>query len=426
MLTTETRKRETKEIEDEIDREMAEVYGGEGVEQVRFRSKWYVAGLRPFRKISFECPGCSRWLSVNSAHSGRSGFCPSCDLTVCAPDIAEDLPAALVSTAKQVPATPAHELPEQQVWEARPANDPRQDARFERTPELERPGKVENDEDHWGIRDDNSLVPVYVVTRYQSIKPWLGIATVLVCALFAGRMFLSAQGNGAASAAAAEVEKPQPKRPQIGSDMWVVLDSLATAKTPEEMASLVRNPEEMLPKMQTFYKNNASLVSLPHKFERTSPRTVGYEINGRTFVRFEGRCDGRPVKFAFEQTQYGWRLDWESLIGYSQMPWSGFLEDRPQGDHEFRVLAKVTTDGVLEYDRQQYLCLHLVDHLGTGNGFALLDRHGLAAAKIGKFLQLYDRGQQPTTWITPILKVHEGSDELLEVVDFKSGSWLIP
>ena len=134
------------------------------------------------------------------------------------------------------------------------------------------------------------------------------------------------------------------------------------------------------------------------------------------------------MKFSFEGTEYGWRLDWESLVGYSDTSWSQYLVERPAGEHEFRLLANVTIDPALDYNRENFVCLHLVDHLETGHGVALLDRFSEEAKQLEKFLKLdsISRGSAPRTWITPILRVKPGSDELLELVGVKSASWLVP
>jgi hypothetical protein len=205
-----------------------------------------------------------------------------------------------------------------------------------------------------------------------------------------------------------------------------VLDVLSTAETPDELLSLVRNSNQLAPKIRAYYAENQ--VPLPHRFERARPGLNVYQLGTKRFARFEGRCDGRPVKFTFESTQYGWRLDWESLVGYSEMSWPKFLKERPGGEHQFRLLAKVSDDKLIDYDRKRFICLQLTDHLETGDGFALVDRFSDTAVKLGKFLELHanSRGTSPQTWVTPILRPLEGSDELLEMADLRSASWLIP
>ena len=423
MLTTrDSRLRGIKDdIEDEVDAELAEVYATEELEMPRFQSKWYVSGLWPFRRISFECPHCSRWLSVKSRHSARMGHCPSCDLTIAAPDLDTDLPAALVSRGKGGLATAVEDAPVEDapVFRARPADPSRLPESSVQPAEQDSPGEGE---EAWGINPDTSLVPVRVVTRYQNVAPWLGVAAALCGTFLLGKSFVAMQSPPRTAIVPVPAEQVEKPKADLGSALWVVLDSLATATTPEEMATMVRNPEEMLPKMSGYYAEHQ--IELPHQFERATPGTKLYEMNGTRFARFEGRLDGRPVKFTFESTEFGWRLDWESMIGYSDMPWAAFLAERPEGRHEFRVLAKIVVDPLLEYDRKRYFCLQLTDHLGTGTGFALVERYGISATKLEKFLALYDQGKHPSTWILPVLTPVEGSDELLEMVDVKRGSWL--
>ena len=438
MLDTSLKESPKKTVEKEADAELAEVFGGEGVANPEGRAKWYVSGLWPFRRISFECPGCSRWLSAKTAFAGRVGFCPSCDLTVSMPAPEEDIPPALVSQKKEIPAVPARRLPN-----PRPGSDPEPEAAEEpggagangadlhrlnpeRDPEWSRRDSLLDEEEQWGIDEKKGYVPLRVVTKYQTMLPWIGCAALAAAAVSFGYAFMVSQRADHA-AEIPSIHGPEGRVPvPLGSELWVVLDSLATATEPEEMVSLVRKPKEILPKMERYYAENPG--SLPHRFERAKPGVRVYQLGARQFARFEGRCDGRPVKFSFELTTYGWRLDWESMIGYCEHDWGEYLRTRPEGEFRFRLLANVTIDPELKYDREKYLCLHLTDHLETGHGYALVDRFGAQAAQLDKFLTLHEKARThvPRTWVTPVLKTVEGSDELLELVALKSASWLLP
>jgi hypothetical protein len=428
MLSTDLNASPDAKLREEADAELAAVYGGNGVESQHFYSKWYCSGIWPFRRISFECPGCRRWLSVAAAHSARIGFCPSCDLTVSAPDLAADLPPALVSSAKEIPALPARRLPDSRtVPDTEEATSKPSRGKSGHAPGLTRfVGTPE--EAKWGIGDDHSLVPIRVVTRLQSIAPWLGLATLIGAAALACYAFIAMQKEPAAVEIAPDSELDARPKVPLGSELWVVLDSLSTAESPEELLSLVRNPDELRPQLTAYYKDKGNEVVLPHHFERASPGVKVYELGDRRFARFEGRCDGRPVKFTFEATEHGWRLDWESLVGYNATDWSTYLKARPAGDYQFRLLGSVSTDELIDYEREEYVCLQFTDHLETATGFALVKRYGRTEAKLGKFLELSSqaRGVKARTWMTPVLRAIEGSDELLEMVDLRSGSWLIP
>ena len=403
---------------------LSEVFAQRGSHSLsQQRATYYTSGLWPFRRVSFECPGCNRWLSIKSVHAGRVGLCPSCDLTISAPDPTDELPPALVSRTKTSPGSQEVGL------EGDPEAEPGVNGL---SPDNKRDLPVVGDEANWGLNNDNSLVPIHVVSRLMNVLPWAGVALILALAFGVGYWFtVSNQTEPIANIAATEAERAKAAeqanpRPAVrmSSQLWVVLDTLATAENVEEMASLVRRPDEMLPKMRAYYEDNR--VRLPHSFERARPGLKIYDIKGTSFARFEGRCDGRPVKFAFEWTDHGWRLDWESLIGYSETSWEQYLAERPDEPRQFRVLMKVSRGEGLEFDRDKYVCLLLEDHLSTGRAHALVERSGEVGFQLKKFFQLHAQGSEPRTWITPVVAPHGGSEELLEVVELKSGSWLIP
>ncbi len=359
---------------------------------------------------------------------GTDGFCPSCDLTVEAPDPTKQFAPALVSSAREIPALPARRLPVARTGASNEAALARAASKDKtgRAPGLIRQAGIP-EEAEWGIRDDHSLVPMRVVTRFQSFLPWLGIALLIGTAWIVSHSFVAEREQAQAVEIPSAQEPKKRSKIPLGSELWVVLDALSTAVTPEEVLSLVRHPSEVRPKLLAYYAENE--IELPHRFERARPGVKIFALGGKRFARFEGRCDGRPVKFSFEGTEFGWRLDWESLVGYSEQRWEDFLDDRPEGEHQFRVLASVSGDELLEYDRERYICLQLTDNLQTGTGFALVDRYGEVAHLLGKFLEISAQardGTIPQTWITPVLGGFEDSEELLEIVDLKSASWLIP
>jgi len=50
--------------------------------------------------------------------------------------------------------------------------------------------------------------------------------------------------------------------------------------------------------------------------------------------------DFTPREMAFEQTAAGFLVDWESWVGWSELPWDQFGKLRPKEGKEFRVLAQ--------------------------------------------------------------------------------------
>ena len=63
-------------------------------------------------------------------------------------------------------------------------------------------------------------------------------------------------------------------------------------------------------------------------------------IGGVDFVALKFQLeDGERRMAAFEATSFGPKLDWESYVGYSEIPWEKFVSDRPDVLHRFRVNA---------------------------------------------------------------------------------------
>ncbi|MEM8953008.1 MAG: hypothetical protein AAGD22_02545 [Verrucomicrobiota bacterium] len=154
-----------------------------------------------------------------------------------------------------------------------------------------------------------------------------------------------------------------------------VLGGFYSATSPEEMARYVRKPQRTLQLMREYY---ADEPLEPSDFQLTG--SVNFEIDRNTGdifyfldVTLDGGIEHRGVVLEREGTSY--KIDWESYVGYSEMPWATFLETRPSFPLLFRV--KVAPDNYFNYqfsDEEKYVCLRLTDLNGLDTCFGYVER----------------------------------------------------
>jgi hypothetical protein len=105
------------------------------------------------------------------------------------------------------------------------------------------------------------------------------------------------------------------------------------AKGVDEMLPLVRNPDTAAPRMRAFYPDG-------------SIKAVGMaEFNTNAFVIRMGSAlyvrirtvDSEDKFLAFFETADGLRIDWESWVAWSEMPWEAFMAAKPATAQVFRV-----------------------------------------------------------------------------------------
>lgn len=115
-----------------------------------------------------------------------------------------------------------------------------------------------------------------------------------------------------------------------------VLTSFFAATTVEEMAKYVRHPEKTLPRMKEHFKDQQVK---PLRFDfRLNLNWSERDTREGTHVLAEVEVDGfnKSVELVASK-EADLKLDWESLVGWCEMPWQKFLESGSPKAMEFRV-----------------------------------------------------------------------------------------
>lgn len=108
------------------------------------------------------------------------------------------------------------------------------------------------------------------------------------------------------------------------------------ATTMAEMLPLVRNPAVAEGRMRAFYPDGHIQAPGISKFDSDG----GFSVKGkhRALSVVTGDQEKKPI--AFVETAQGMKVDWESWVGWSDMPWATFITTRPTVGHLFRVILK--------------------------------------------------------------------------------------
>jgi hypothetical protein len=108
------------------------------------------------------------------------------------------------------------------------------------------------------------------------------------------------------------------------------------ARRIEEMLPLVRNPQVAEARMRSHYPGGEIEASGLMEFN-----TAGglYKMGSSFEVKVRTR-DGQDRALAFCETPEGIKIDWESWVGWSEMPWEEFMDSKPTTGKLFRVLLE--------------------------------------------------------------------------------------
>lgn len=140
----------------------------------------------------------------------------------------------------------------------------------------------------------------------------------------------------------AKTDKPEvPKlmnRPEavLLAEAETLARKFLTAKEPADLLRVVRDPATAEARLRREYPTGR--IDPPGMAEFNSGRSVNYGDHSMA-------VDVRTADFSlrqmdFVETSAGLRVDWESWVGWCDLPWSEFLQQRPVAPTVFRVLLR--------------------------------------------------------------------------------------
>ena len=280
------------------------------------------------RWSGFVCPDCRFVFRVPRDHDGQGVVCPSCRRMLRIPS-SGDLPPPLVVPLR----TP-------QVNDPATASDPRhRDKR-------RRKKKSHQSENHAWDSSSGHAPPSVRQEKRQMFWMLVGGGTMFVL-IVAGVLVAMLGGEKPPTPPSnSETAKPAPPLPEAtppSKSQWNEAAFLAEAEPLtakflaatriEDLLPLVRNPGIAEARMRIHYPEGT--IDAPGMAEfNTETRTAHHGTLTTLKVRPHGRDD---QILAFSETPEGIKIDWESWVGWSDMPWAKFLESKPATGQVFRL-----------------------------------------------------------------------------------------
>ena len=150
-----------------------------------------------------------------------------------------------------------------------------------------------------------------------------------------------------------------------------VLDKYFASASIEEMARYVRHPELTLPRMKNFYKRTPA-NEMVEKLEDP----VELQVEEINFISLVLTLQGKSAQFVSLEIPtldtYELRIDWESMVHWSDVPWDEFMSQEMTEAHDFRVVLQPDDYPAEPYDdKKRWICFKLYSpgNVGKDYGF---------------------------------------------------------
>ena len=265
------------------------------------------------RYSGFVCPDCRAVFRVPHDYDGQGVVCPCCRRVLKIPS-SPDQTQALV-------------IPFPVVTESLPATA---------NQGLQRKSR-RNDTHDWD-RPDSEIPASPQRDRQQMLWTLMGGGVFLVLAIAA--VFLVMRDNTLPvtpipkQATALVSKAPVFSETAFLAEAEPLAKRFLEARTIDDLLPLVRHPEITEPRIRAFYpdgKISPVGISAFNTAEELVPVGSGFTVQIRTGEYFLKSMGLFP-------TSDGIKIDWESWVGWSEMPWADFIKSRPTEAKLFRVI----------------------------------------------------------------------------------------
>jgi hypothetical protein len=210
----------------------------------------------------------------------------------------------------------------------------------------------------------------------------------------------------------------------LETEASAVVQEFFDSKQWQEKASLVHQPERVKPLMQDYYEKQKGTDPLLGKFLDSAQ----FQLGDRTglALSFSGSRPGGSLEVALLPDEGGrLRLDWESCVGYSEMPLEQMKVGKVTEPNVVRVFAKRSTYYNYEFaDEGRFLAVQLFspDMVHTVHGYC--ERGGPVATALDEVLTR-SGGADPALTLRVAFPEKAESDQCVRIVGILADRWLL-
>ncbi len=319
-------------------------------------------------QLLITCPSCGGRLRTAKASIGTQVGCPSCEAAILVRDPAAWSPAPmLVDSRRKLGLAPR--------GDDAPDKDAAFKTRLRRTTEAglevdpdnpvmkrrdHRKAKHGNNQPDWESQSRRSSSRLGMRPRQRRLLIRLSAFGLLLILSLSALLWQRSQrrhrqraATAAANAAAAPAPAPKTLESQatsqFRSQVWETIQQFCAASSPEALLPLIRDPDRVGPALLRFYSPEKPWTPIRLG---PPPDLSALEVH-RNFVLLDlplADFTSRPI--ALEKTPAGFRIDWESFTGYSELSWPELRRTRPRSPVVLRAVLRPTDYYNLDFPSQ--------------------------------------------------------------------------
>lgn len=214
-----------------------------------------------------------------------------------------------------------------------------------------------------------------------------------------------------------------------------LLANLLQAEDVDVLLKLIRNPKRLEPAVRAFYGGN----TLPKLVARDIQPVSGNKSSlPKNFIQLQMILSDRSIPVYIEKTEtHGYRLDWESFVGYGTMPWEEFISSRATKTVRMRVHLSDAKYYDVPFTRERFRCLRIEDPKREHMVYGYYPRNDMKFVRLAERIfeetsssrfpgDIENKGFDMAVMLDIRYRPGASSPYQVEIVDFVTDSWLRP
>lgn len=202
-----------------------------------------------------------------------------------------------------------------------------------------------------------------------------------------------------------------------------VVERFLSAPNRKERLKLVRDAKRVEPLMEKFYERNDDA---PVKYRRPEGGWKFHPYKSFLLGSVE-KSDFTRTPIALERQRDGsFLVDWESFVGFCEIPWDQISTRRSTDSFTVRVRASMGDYFNYRFDEDGWVCLRLEDIARQSTLYGYVDRNSLLMNEIMDAMPSEKGGAHLTLQVAYPLGVRDDSKDQLQIEALIAKGWVSP
>ena len=372
------------------------------------------------QSITFTCPECDSLLRVPLEIAGISGPCPNCKKEILSP--AQDpkdeneLEKTFTERNQFIDHQPNEIIRKKPLKNGKTTNPDR--VQTETEPKI----KESSNKQHSKVLVYTISTLIVIGSTFISYNLWITDSTSIEKPQKVNKELDANLNNISEPKIEEEIVESQENKILVLDAAKISLEKFLEAKTVNEKARYILNAEKLLPRIIEYHQNNPEPQTYSFLPIEQNEVTANKDSKFRIFD-IVTKAQNLPFPVFLENTDRGWKVNWESFVQYNENSLGHFLEQPQSGEKEFYVKLERSHYFGSEIPKLGSKICFKIDPIVSNEGYVFAERESAIAEYTRKELEW---GEIYFPIVRLEWKNNSQGRSYVKILEFSQKTWVSP